>query len=414
MITSTIEGRYYMYEKINNKNNCDKNIMNSKKISKNVIVLGLVSFFNDFASEMVYPIVPIFLTSVLGAPVSAVGLIEGIAESTASILKVFSGWLSDKLQKRKIFTVWGYAFSTFSKLIIGIASGWPTVLVGRFIDRFGKGIRTAPRDALIKESSLKENFGRSFGYHRAMDTLGAVIGPLSAIFLIKYLGGGNLRPIFYIAFIPGLIGIILLLWLVKEKDPANTAKPPQFKLSNLNPAFKNFLFVSAIFAVGNSSDAFLILKAKDIGLSITLTILAYVLFNFIYAMLSTPAGILSDKIGPKKILAFGFFLFSLIYFLFGFNHSSGAVWILFALYGFYMALTEGVGKTYISQIAGEDVIATSFGTYQTIVGICTFFASLIAGFLWSKINSSAPFVFGAVMALVSGIIFIIPWNRNEK
>ena len=199
------------------------------KLSRNVIVLGLVSFFNDFASEMVYPIVPIFLTSVLGAPVALVGLIEGIAESTASLLKVFSGWLSDKVQKRKIFAVYGYSFSTISKLIIGIAFNWPMVLLGRFIDRFGKGVRTSARDALITESTTPENIGKSFGLHRALDTAGAVFGPLTAIFLINHFGSNNLRPIFYIALIPGVIGVILLLLLVKEKAFAVKANSPQFQ-----------------------------------------------------------------------------------------------------------------------------------------------------------------------------------------
>jgi len=376
------------------------------KLSKNVIVLGLVSFFNDFASEMVYPIVPIFLTSVLGAPIALVGLIEGIAESTASLLKVFSGWLSDKLQKRKAFASYGYVLSTFSKLIIGVAGAWPLVLLGRFIDRFGKGIRTSARDALITENSTEKNIGKSFGFHRAMDTSGAVIGPLAAIFLMKYLGTNNLRSIFYIAFIPGVIGVILLLIFVKEKHSARKTEPPQFKLSNLTLQFKLFLIVSAIFAIGNSSDAFLILKAKDLGLTTLLTIFAYVVFNLVYALLSTPIGTLSDKIGPRKILTFGFFLFALIYLLFGIGHSTYLVWILFGFYGLYMALTEGVGKAYISQIADREVIATSFGAYQTIIGICTFFSSLIAGILWSRINSSAPFVFGAVLAIISGIIFM--------
>jgi len=384
---------------------------NKNKLSKNVIVLGLVSFFNDFASEMVYPIVPIFLTSVLGAPVALVGLIEGIAESTASLLKVFSGWLSDKLQKRKAFTVYGYTFSTLSKLIIGVAQGWPLVLLGRFIDRFGKGIRTSARDALITESSTKENIGRSFGFHRALDTAGAVVGPLAAILLIKYFGN-NLRPIFFIAFIPGFIGIILLLIFVKEKLSIKKFAPPSFKLSNLPSSFKTFLIVSAIFSIGNSSDAFLILRAKDLGLSTILTILAYVVFNSVYALFSTPAGILSDKIGPKKILSVGFFLFSIIYFLFGINKSINLIWLLFAIYGFYMALTEGVSKAYISQIADREIIATSFGAYQTIIGVCVFFSSLIAGLLWSKINPSAPFIFGAILAFISVIIFI--FSRSEK
>jgi len=380
--------------------------MNKSKLSKNVIVLGLVSFFNDFASEMVYPIVPIFLTSVLGAPMAIVGLIEGIAESTASLLKTFSGWLSDKFKKRKFFVSSGYSFSTISKLIIGLARSWPLVLLGRFIDRFGKGIRTSARDALIAESSDDSNKGRAFGFHRTLDTLGAVVGPLTAIFLIQFLGE-NLRPIFYLAFIPGVIAVLLLIIFVKEKKvEISKITLPKFSLKNLNPAFKIFLIVSIIFAIGNSSDAFLILRAKNLGLTTVLAIFAYVIFNLFYAIFSTPAGVLSDKIGPKKLLTFGFFFFAFIYFLFGISQSSILIWLLFALYGIYMALTEGIGKAYISQIGEKERLATSFGIYQTAIGICTFFASLIAGILWSKINPSAPFIFGSILALIAGFMFL--------
>lgn len=282
-------------------------MVQKSKLSKNVIVLGLVSFFNDFASEMVYPIVPIFLTTVLGAPVALVGLIEGIAESTASLLKVFSGWLSDQSQKRKIFTTNGYSLSTLAKLLIGIAAGWPLVLLGRFIDRFGKGMRDSARDALITESTTPEIMGKAFGFHRALDTAGAVFGPLAAILFLDYFGSNNLRPIFSLAFIPGVIGVILLLLLVKEKPFTAKPHPPQFKLANLTPAYKTFLVVSAIFAIGNSSDAFLILRAKNLGLSTTSTIFTYVLFNLVYSSLATSAGSWSDRIGQKKSWRRAFF-----------------------------------------------------------------------------------------------------------
>ena len=383
----------------------------NKKLPKNVLVLGLVSFFNDFASEMVYPIVPIFLTATLGAPVAAVGLIEGIAESTASLLKVVSGWFSDKFQKRKLFVVAGYSFSTLSKIVIGFAQSWPVVLVGRFADCFGKGVRTSPRDALIAESADGSVQGKAFGFHQALDSLGAVVGPLTAVFLINYFGG-NLRPIFYLAFIPGAVGVFLLFSLVKEKPFfKKISQSPKISFKNLTPAFKIFLAASTLFAIGNSSDAFLILRAKNLGLTTCLAVFAYVVFNLFYALFSTPAGILSDKIGPKKLLSFGFFFFASIYFLFGFVQSSFLIWFLFAFYGVYMAITEGVGKAYISQIGEKESLAASFGVYQTMVGICTFFASLIAGFLWSKIGSSSPFIFGAILATVAGVIFLL-FSKN--
>lgn len=376
-------------------------------ISKNVFILGLVSFFNDVASEMIYPIVPIFLTSVLGAPVAIVGLIEGIAESTASILKVFSGWFSDRFQKRKPFVVAGYSLSAISKIILSLSYSWPSVLFARFIDRFGKGTRTSPRDALIAQSSEDSGRGRSFGFHRALDTLGAVVGPLISLLAIRFLGN-NFRLIFLLAFIPACIGVVLLLLFVKEKRKGEDLFSKfNFNWRDFNSSFKIFLLISFIFALGNSSDAFLILRAQNLGLSATLVILVYVLFNFTYAIFSTPAGIISDKIGPKKVLLTGFLLFSVIYLFFGLTEITLVLWFLFPFYGIYMALTEGVGKAYISNLVSPEKAGTAFGIYQTIVGFCTFAASFIAGIFWTYIDSSAPFIFGSVMAVISTILFVI-------
>ena len=385
-----------------------KKVMKNKSgISKNVFVLGLVSFFNDMASEMIYPIVPIFLTSVLGAPVAIVGLIEGIAESTASVLKVISGWLSDKWQKRKPFVVAGYLFSAISKILLSLAYSWPFVLFARFVDRFGKGTRTSSRDALITESSENKVRGKAFGFHRTLDTLGAVVGPLIALLAIHFLDN-NFRLIFFLAFIPACIGILLLLFFVKEKKKeANSLNTFHFNWRELNPSFKIFLLISLIFALGNSSDAFLILRAQNLGLSVSLVVLAYVLFNFTYAIFSMPAGIISDKIGPKKVLLAGFLLFSAVYLFFGLAHSSLLLWLLFPIYGIYMALTEGVGKAYISNLVPQEKAGTAFGVYQTTIGLCTFFASLIAGLLWTYIDVSTPFIFGSIMALISAFLFIV-------
>jgi len=380
-------------------------------IPKNVVWLGLVSFFNDVASEMIYPIVPIFLTSVLGAPVAIVGLIEGIAESTASVLKVVSGWLSDKFQKRKSFVIAGYSFSAISKILLSLAFSWPFVLFARFIDRFGKGTRTSARDALIAESSDISARGRSFGFHRALDTLGAVVGPLLALLAIRYLDN-NFRLIFFLAFIPAFIGILLLLFFVQEKKKeANSSPAFKFNWRDLNPSFKVFLFISFIFALGNSSDAFLILRAQNLGLSLSLVVLVYVLFNFTYAVFSMPAGIISDKIGPKKVLLAGFLFFSIIYLFFGLANSGLSLWFLFPFYGIYMALTEGVGKAYISNLVAIEKAGTAFGVYQTTIGLCTFFASLIAGLLWTHIGVMAPFLFGSIMAAISALLFVILLKR---
>ena len=355
---------------------------------------------------MVYPIVPIFLTSLLGVPIAIVGIIEGIAESTASILKVFSGWLSDRFQKRKLFAVSGYSLSTFSKVILGLSYIWPFVLVARFIDRFGKGIRTPARDSLITESCPPDKRGKSFGFHRTLDTLGAVFGPLAAIMFLAIFND-NLRLIFYIAFIPGLIGIILLLIFVREKKKkALSFNDVRLRWRDINPSFKIFLFVSIIFSIGNSSDAFLILRAQDLGLSIKITIFAYVIFNLTYALFSTPAGIIVDRIGAKKILTLGFLLFSLVYLFLGLIDKSLFIWFLFPIYGVYMALTEGVGKAYISLLVPQEKSGTAFGIYQTSIGICSFFSSIIAGVMWNYINVRVPFFFGSITALITVILFI--------
>jgi len=383
-------------------------------ISRNVLVLGLVSFFNDVASEMIYPLVPIFLTSVLGAPATVVGLIEGIAEATASCLKVVSGWLSDRRRKRKPFAVAGYSLSALSKIILSVAFGWPLVLFGRFVDRFGKGVRTSPRDALISESSDSLSRGRSFGFHRALDTMGAVVGPLIAILAIHFLNE-RFRLVFFLAFIPACAGVLLLIFLVKERGGEESAAPAlRFTWRGLDPDFKVFLLISLIFALGNSSDAFLILRAQNLGLSTTLVILAYVLFNVTYAVFSMPAGVVSDRIGPRKVLLAGFVLFSAVYLLYGLAGSSLYLWFLFPFYGVYMALTEGVGKAYISNLCPQEKAGTVFGLYQTAVGLCTFFASLIAGFLWTYIGPRAPFFFGSATTLLAAFLFLVMGNRRSR
>lgn len=382
-------------------------------ISKNVFVLGLVSFFNDVASEMVYPVIPIFLTSVLGAPVAIVGLIEGVAESTASLLKVVSGWLSDKFQRRKPFVVWGYSFSAVSKILLSLAFSWPFVLAARFIDRFGKGVRTSARDALIVENSEISARGKVFGFHRAIDTLGAVAGPLMALLAINFLDN-NFRLIFFLAFIPAFIAIILLVFFVKEKkkQPASAAGL-RFNWRELDPSFKIFLLISFIFALGNSSDAFLILRAQNLGFSAVLIVMSYVLFNFVYAAFSIPAGIISDKVGPKKVLLAGFLIFAAVYLFFGLINSSSILWLLFPIYGIYMSFTEGVGKAYISNLVPQEKIGTAFGVYQTVIGLCAFFASLAAGLLWTCVNVRAPFIFGSIMALISAFLFIVLGKKIE-
>ena len=375
-------------------------------LSKNVFILGLVSFFNDIASEMLYPIIPIFLTATLGVPVAVVGFIEGVAESTASLLKAVSGWLSDRFKRRKIFVVLGYSCSAIAKPILGLAASWHPVLAARFIDRFGKGIRTSARDALISESTPEESRGKAFGFHRGLDTAGAALGPLFAILLLN-LFDENLRPIFFLAFLPALMGIILLIFFVKEREKEGNLSVFRFRWRNLDPSLKRFILVNLVFAIGNSSDAFLILRAKDLGLSTTLVILSYVIFNLTYSLFSLPAGVVSDRLGTKKVISGGFLLFALVYLFLGLIKSASFIWLLFPVYGIYMALTEGIGKAHISKLAPPEKAATTFGIFQTIIGVCTFLSSVIAGILWTYVGVATPFIFGSLTALAALILFVL-------
>lgn len=387
-----------------------------KGIKKNVAVLGIASFFTDISSEMLYPIIPIFLTSVLGAPMSIVGLIEGIAESTASVLKAFSGWFSDKVGKRRPFVIIGYSLSSLAKPILFLSYVWPTVLAARFIDRFGKGIRTSARDALIADSTDVDYRGKAFGFHRAMDTLGACIGPLLAIWFLAIFKE-NLRPIFLIAFIPALLTVLTLIFFLKREPPLSKPAENILKFDfvrSLSPDFKKFLFISSLFAIGNSSDAFLVMRAKGMGLSTSLVILAYVLYNASYSVLSTPFGILSDRLSRKSVIIIGYLVFAAVYIGFGSLASSGMVWPLFAIYGFYMAMTEGVGKAFVVDLVESRYRGTALGLYHCITGILTFFASLAAGLLWTHIGAAAPFLYGALMAVISCIAFLILMRRTPR
>ena len=375
-----------------------------KKVPKNVFILGLVSFFNDVASEMIYPIVPIFLTSVLHVPVSVVGLIEGIAEATASIMKFVFGYVSDKAAKRKIFVTGGYSLSAISKALMGFAYSWPFVLFARFLDRLGKGVRTSARDALLLQNATSQNKGFIFGFHRAMDSAGAVVGPLIALVLLYSLQE-NIRLVFFLAFIPSVIGVILLIIFVKEKKKLNDGEKFNFsfKWKNLNPKFKFFLLISLIFALGNSSDAFLILRAQDLGLTTILITLAYVFYNVSQTIFSTPAGSLADKIGARRVYGIGLLIFAAVYVAFAMINDPVWLWVIFPIYGIYIAFTDGVSKAYISHYIEEKESGTYFGIYQTGIALSAFFASFFSGILWTQFGPPATFFYGAGMAVLAFI-----------
>jgi MFS family permease len=383
------------------------------KISNNVVRLGWVSLLTDISSEMLYPIVPIFITTLLGAPMAALGLIEGLAESAANILKIFSGWWSDQAGKRRPFVIGGYSLSAFSKPLLAFAQylGWPFVLAMRIMDRTGKGLRTSARDALIADYTLESQRGRAFGLHRAMDSLGAVLGPLAALYFMSRMGQSMeaYRAVFLWAFVPAILGVIIL-FLVKEKPFAARYRKPQFGWKMFSRDFKVFIFINLIFAIGNSSDVFLIIRSKEIfsGASnaVVTVILAYVLYNLTYSLGSYPAGMLADKIGSRKVYALGLLLFSLVYLGFAFNHNPAMVWVLFAVYGFYTAFTDGVGKAYASKLVQEELRATGMGVYHMSTGLAAFAASAIAGLLWQALGFKATFIYGATAALLSVAMFV--------
>jgi len=380
--------------------------MNNKKIPRQVWYLSLISFFNDTASEMLYPIMPIFLTQVLGAPVAVLGLIEGLAEATAAIFKGIFGYWSDKIRKRKPFIVGGYASSAIAKGIIALSTGWIGVLIGRITDRFGKGIRTGARDAMLLEASNKDNKGFIFGLHRTFDTAGAVVGPLIALLLLN-LFNNNIRLILYIAIIPAIIALSFFFFIKESKTLKLKEKTSfKFSLSGLDGQIKKFLLGIAIFSIGNSSDSFLILRGKNLGLSLTSVIGAYIIYNLVYALASTPAGKLSDKIGQKKVFIFGIIIFILVYFGFAFNKNPLGIWLLFAIYGFYIALTDGIAKAWIGQFIKSEMSGTIYGTVNTVVGIGNLLASIIGGLLWSIINPSATFIFAVACAVISLPFFL--------
>lgn len=409
------------------------------KVPKNVFVLGLVSFFNDMASEMVYPIVPIFLTTVLKVSTPVVGLIEGIAEATAAIGKFIFGYLSDKIGTRKPFVISGYSLSTISKVLIGLAGTWPLVLFSRFIDRLGKGVRTGARDSLLLQNTTKENKGFIFGYHRAFDSAGAVLGPIIGLILL-YFFKDNLRLVFYLAAIPGVIGVLLLIFLVKEKfqyqsrlgneifyhsgDPytpkvkkipvTSSAKKylrfsENFSLIWQNKKLSLFFLASIIFSLGNSSDAFLILRAKNLGLTTLMAVLTYVVYNLSQTLLAVPMGKLADRIGAKKVFEGGLLMFALVYFFFGFIKNPIFIWLLFPLYGIYIAATDGVSKAYVAEFITEKESGSYFGLYQSATAISAFFASWVGGILWLKISPATTFYYGAVMAL--GAFLVLKFGR---
>lgn len=377
-------------------------------LHKNVSSAGLVSFFMDVSSEMIYPLVPLFLANVLGINKSMIGLIEGIAEATASLLKVFSGWLSDRIGKRKGLMLAGYAISTLSRPVIALAGSWQQVLGSRFVDRLGKGIRTAPRDAIIADSTESSHLARAFSFHRAMDTLGAVIGPAIALFVLQHYNQ-NYRLVFWLSLIPGLLAVAVIIIAIREtKVPqTTTVDRPRLSFRQFNGKTRFFILIATLFALGNSSDVFLILKAENAGVPTALIPAVYLTFNLIYSLSAIPAGIAADRFGKKRIILIGFILFAVLYYGFAIASSQAAIWLLFSAYGLFMGLTEGIQKAFLASIIPAEFKATAFGVYATATGLATFPSSLIGGILWDQISVAATFYFGAATATLSAVLFMI-------
>lgn len=386
-----------------------------RALTPNVFRLGLVSFFADVSSEMLYPIMPLFLTVALGAPASVVGVIEGAAEATASLLKTVSGRIADRTGRRVELVFGGYSLSALSKPLIALAHAWPLVLLARLLDRTGKGFRGAPRDAIIADSTDPALCGAAFGWHRAMDTLGAVIGPLLALGLLSATRG-DMRAVIVLAAIPGLVGAGLVLAVRDPRRARGTeqagaqaagaaAAHERLTWSAIPHDFKLYLGAWLPFVLVNSSDVFLILRAKQLGFSTTAVVLVYTLYNSIYALASVPLGHLSDRLGRREVLVAGMLVFAAVYAGFSVATAAWQVLVLFSLYGVYIAATDGVGKAYAVDLVAPEIRATSIGLLGTLTGVATLAASSVAGVLWDVIGPHAPFVYGSAGALLSAALF---------
>src|SRR5436190_7054273 len=376
-----------------------------RALPRNVRALSWVSFANDAASELAYPVVPLFLTVTLGAPVAVVGLIEGIAEGIAVGLRGLSGWLSDRWGERRLpWVTGGYAGSAAGRVVIAAAPAWGWVLAGRAVDRLGKGARTAPRDALIRDSTPEPLLGAAFSYHRALDTAGAVVGPLTAVVLLAF--GFSFRTVLWVAVVPGFLTLVLLR-AVREAPPRERkAAVAAADGGPLPHAFWMALGIWVVFSLGNSSDVFLLLRAKDLGLGATLVVLAYSAYNLVYASLSWPLGALSDR-GRERILAAGLVVFALVYLGFAIAPGSWAVWPLFALYGAYIAATDGVARAWVADRVPGRAIGTAYGVFSAATGAALLAASIAAGLLWSHVSPAAPFVVGASAAALAFLLLIL-------
>ncbi|MFC1953275.1 MFS transporter [Chloroflexota bacterium] len=400
---------------------------NRKKIfglHPNVFFMGLTSLLTDVSSDMIFTLVPLFLTNVLGAAGTIIGLVGGLSEGIDSIVRIFSGWLSDKLGKRKFLAVLGYSISTVSKPFLLLANAWGAVLAVRFSERIGKGVRTSARDALVADSVSKDERGKGFGVHRAMDTTGAFLGLVIAAVVVYFVQGtgaielsqGCFNYLVMGGVIPAVLAVIVLQVFVRErkKDPSsdngfsNRVTLPGIK-DSFDSRFWIFIGVTVVFTLGNSSDFFAILRAQDLGAPLLHVVLMLVVWNASEASFSLPMGILSDKLGRRRVLIIGWFLYALVYLGFAVSSSLWQIWFLFAGYGIYYGIAQGVARAFVADLAPADKRGTAYGLYHGVVGLSLVAASVIAGVLWDNVSSAAPFYLGAGLALLAmiGIITLV-------
>ncbi|PKO13476.1 MAG: MFS transporter [Chloroflexi bacterium HGW-Chloroflexi-10] len=396
-----------------------------KHLPRNVWAVSLTSFFMDISSEMVINILPLFLSNVLGVKTNIIGLIEGVAEATASILKLFSGWFSDKIGGRKWPAVVGYGISALTKPFFYFANSWGAIAGARWIDRVGKGIRTSPRDALVADSVTQEQRGLAFGFHRAADTGGAMLGLMIAL-LVTWLAqrssvvltADTFRTIVLISIVPAFLAVLALALGTKEVSKKNGASLPSFAFKKLGKPFMVFMLIVAVFDLGNSSDAFLVLRAQERGLSVLGILGMLITFNLIYTLISTPAGALSDRFDRRWMIIVGWLVYGVIYLGFALAKTGTHIWILYGLYGFYYGLTYGTAKAMVADLVPENLRGTAYGTYNGVLGLLDFPASVIAGILWQGAGTwqgfgpAAPFLFGAVMALLAALL-LLTWRPQK-
>lgn len=379
----------------------------SSKLPRNVVALSFVSLFNDASSEIIYPLLPLFLTSTLGAGTAFIGLIEGVAESTSSLLKLPAGRLSDRLKKRKDIVVAGYALASLIRPVLALATAAWQVLALRFVDRVGKGVRSAPRDAMIADSTPPESRGLAFGFHRAMDHAGAIVGSLVGAWLVAVFQS-DYRKVFWAATVPALIAVLLLLFAVRETRreddaPAHPTPPPpfSFSLASFGKNFRTYLAILFLFTLSNSSDAFLLLRARERGVSAVAIPLLWALLHVSKSVSSVIGGGLSDRFGRKRLIVGGWLLYAAVYLGFAFAATEFEMWVLFAVYGIYFGLTEGVEKALVADLVLPAERGTAFGLYNLVIGIGALPASLLLGWLWQRFGAEPALAASAAVSLIS-------------